>query len=164
MNDITEPTEAGHNRLAKWHFCLHAVQTILSVAGLVVILLAVEQWREERWHNDFEVSQLITKGWHDHLGYFVEHPELRPYFVLGKPLEDADPLAEKVRALADIRLDLIDGMIAAKMMRGWGPDEGNGWSATFADAFRHSPVLCSEIRLSGGDYGKVMFDLGSVFI
>lgn len=93
------------------------------------------------WQNQVALQtnyQRIASEWRTHLGTFVEKPQLRAYFEIEKNLGGDDPCREAVLAIADVRLDVMDGILTYFAM--WGKsDDIAGWENTFSATFRSAP-------------------------
>ncbi len=85
---------------------------------------------------------------------FVRYPELRPYFYLGKDIEDGDPLAERVKAAAELLLDYYDSQSSQlkNYPNMWRYEKGS-WEANITDMFAWSPVLCRYVDANKAWYG-----------
>ncbi|MEX0284077.1 MAG: hypothetical protein AB3N23_05655 [Paracoccaceae bacterium] len=143
------------NSLEIWKFRLQVFQTLLSVVGLIALLLAFAQWRASVRRDNLNTYVLLAQGWNNHLMTFVEKPDLRPYFKDGLDVSADDPLAQRVLAVAEVRLDLMDGLLTYISQQGWTPDETSGWQNTFRDAFASSPALCRVHAGSTSSYGLI---------
>lgn len=135
---------------------LQIAQTIAAVIGATAILIAFFQWQEGQRRAEQDVYRTISKDWNDHLKFFVENPELRPYFFSGLPLDPNNQQAERIHAVADVRIDLMDAVMTHMQVQGWTGKEGQPWRRTFEDAFRNSPVLCDTIFPTWSNYGLVV--------
>lgn len=134
---------------------LEYVKLATSMVGLVLIVLAVLQWRAANIHAVQAVYQHMTKEWSDHLKMFVEKPALRPYFEDSVPLTAAGDLRQQVLAMAAVRLDAMDAILTFATIQGQSK-EIEGWRNTFRAAFRRSVVLCDLVGATKTEYGLIV--------
>jgi len=134
---------------------LEYVKLGLSAIGLVLIVLAVLQWKAANINATQAVYQQMTQQWSDHLKMFVEKPTLRPYFEDAVPLPPAGDIRQQVLAMASVRLDKMDAILTFAEIQGKSK-EIEGWRNTFRAAFRHSIVLCDLIRATKPEYGLIV--------
>lgn len=73
---------------------------------------------------------------------FIREPQLRPYFYSGKDVDKADPLYDKVYAMAEYQLDFFDSLSTQlKEYPNLWLHEKKTWEANIIDSFAWSPVL-----------------------
>jgi hypothetical protein len=91
---------------------------------------------------------------------FVRYPELRPYFYAGKNLEEGDPRAEQVKALAEYYLDYFQSQSTQlqKYPNLW-RYEKKEWEANIIDMFAWSPVLCRYLEINRGWFNEELVAL-----
>jgi hypothetical protein len=138
--------DAGARRKERrevWALRLQGMQALISIGGVVLIVIAYAQWGAAQRREEQDVYRTISKDWNEHLKFFVERPDLRPYFFAGRAVDPRSPDVERVYAVADVRLDLMDATLTHMEARGWTIEETYGWRATFTDGFRQSPAMCS---------------------
>jgi hypothetical protein len=94
---------------------------------------------------------------------FVNTSEVRPYFYYGKLLSDDDPLAEKVKAVAEYLLDYFDSQATQlrKYPNLW-RSEKDSWEANIIDQFAWSPVLCWYLEINKGWWSDDLFKLKEI--
>lgn len=134
---------------------LEYVKVVMSMAGVVLIVLAVLQWKAANTNAMQAIYQHMTKEWIDHLKMMVEKPELRQYFEDGTPLPPDGELRQQVLAMAQVRLDTMDAILTFAALQGK-TDEIQGWRNTFFAAFRNSAVLCDLLHLRKPEYGEII--------
>jgi hypothetical protein len=134
---------------------LEYMKVAMSIAGIVLIVLAVLQWKAANTNATQAVYQHMTKEWIDHLKIMVEKPGLRPYFEDAMPLPLDGELRQQVLAMAQVRLDTMDAILTFAAVQGKA-DEIQGWRSTFFAAFRNSVVLCDLAHLKKSEYGKII--------
>jgi hypothetical protein len=142
----------GFVHIERTRLRLQIVQTSAALISMVAIVIAYYQFEEGQRREEQSVYQTISTDWNEHLRLFVDKPQFRPYFFEAKPVAPADPNAEAVYAVAEVRLDLMDSMLANMDARNWSEEETAGWRATFRDAFAMSPVLCEVISKTSAHY------------
>jgi hypothetical protein len=86
---------------------------------------------------------------------FVRYPELRPYFYSGKNLEEGDPRADQVKALAEYYLDYFQSLSTQlkKYPHLW-RYEKREWEANIVDMFAWSPALCRYLDANPDWYSE----------
>ncbi len=91
---------------------------------------------------------------------FLRNPELRPYFYSGKALIKNDPLADKVKSVAEFYLDYFESLSTQlrKYPNIW-RFEKNAWEANIIDMFAWSPVLCRYLEVNKEWYGEELMGL-----
>ena len=129
-----------------------------SIAVAFSVLFAGLQWasaneaaRNANLAANLALYQRMTNEWRDHLKTFVEHPHLRPYFEEMKELKTDDENRQRVLALADVRLDVMDAVLTYAAMSGLS-DAIAGWKSAFSRAFRTSIVLCARLKETEASY------------
>lgn len=91
---------------------------------------------------------------------FLRYPELRPYFYQGKDISARDPLAERVKAVAEFLLDYYDSQTTQlKKYPGMWRYEKGSWEANITDMFAWSPVLCRYLETNRAWYDDDLFIL-----
>ncbi len=94
---------------------------------------------------------------------FIQYPELRPYFYLGKDIADTDPLAERAKAAAECLLDYYDSQTSQlKKYPGIWRYEKGSWEANIIDMFAWSPVLCRYLEANKDWYGDDLLRLKTI--
>lgn len=126
-----------------------ALGSLLSGLGLIV---AAAQFYETRKAGDATAYAQIAQIWHNHMGIFVEHPQIRRYFFGGAPQVIDVSDQQLVAAVADMRLDAMDRVITAARLNGWENRDLASWTQTFTRAFRQAPVLCGTYESVASDY------------
>jgi hypothetical protein len=132
---------------------LQIVQTIASLIGMTAIVIAYVQFQESERREEQSVYRTISADWNEHLRLFIEQPALRPYFFDAKPVAAGDPNADAVFAVAAVRIDLMDSILAHMNARGWSDKATAGWREEFKDAFATSPALCAEMARTSAHFG-----------
>jgi hypothetical protein len=134
------------------------IKLAASVAVAFSVLFAGLQWssaneaaRKANVAAHLALYQRMTNEWRDHLKTFVEHPYLRPYFEEMKELKAGDEHRQRVLALADVRLDVMDAVLSYAAMSGLS-DAIAGWKNAFSNAFRTSTVLCARLKETESSY------------
>jgi hypothetical protein len=129
-----------------------------SFALLLSVLFAGLQWsnaneaaKRANQVANLALYQRMTNEWRDHLKTFVERPYLRPYFEEMKEFEADDKYRQSVLALADVRLDVMDAVLTYAAMSGQS-HAITGWKNAFANAFRHSTILCTRLNETESNY------------
>jgi len=91
---------------------------------------------------------------------FLRYPEIRPYFYSGKALVENDPLADKVKSVAEYYLDYFESLTTQlkKYPNIW-RFERNAWEANIIDMFAWSPVLCQFLEINQAWYGEELREL-----
>ena len=77
---------------------------------------------------------------------FINQPELRPYFYLGKEITNDDELLQqKLAAISEAILDLFESILLHRehFPQIWPADE---WDAYIKSVFANSPVLCGYLE------------------
>ena len=91
---------------------------------------------------------------------FLRNPGLRPYFYSGKALIKNDPLADKVKSMAEFYLDYFESQ--ATQLRKY-PNlwrfEKNAWEANIIDMFAWSPALCQYLEINKEWYSEELMGL-----
>lgn len=152
-NDIVESRQAGStDKIERTRLRLQIVQTSAALISMVAIVIAYYQFQEGQRREEQSVYRTISTDWNEHLRLFVDKPQFRPYFFEAKPVASDDPNAEAVYAIADVRLDLMDSILANMDARDWSEEETAGWRSTFRDAFAMSPVLCDMISRTSAHF------------
>ena len=91
---------------------------------------------------------------------FINNPSLRDYFYNGKLVTENDPLAEKVKAMAEYFLDFYDSQVTQlkrypNLWRG----EKDAWESGIIDQFAWSPFLCSYLEVNKAWYSEELLRL-----
>ena len=144
---------APAERMERSRLRLQIVQTIASLIGMTAIVIAYIQFQEGERREEQSVYRTISADWNEHLRLFIEQPQLRPYFFDAKPVAAGDPNADAVFAVAAVRLDLMDSILAHMNARGWSRDATAGWREEFKDAFASSPALCTQMARTSAHFG-----------
>jgi hypothetical protein len=139
-------------RIEKRRLWLQIVQTSAALISMVAIVIAYYQFEEGQRREEQSVYRTISTDWNEHLRLFVDKPQFRPYFFEAKPVAPGDPNIETIYAIAEVRLDLMDSMLANMDARNWSEDETAGWRSTFRDAFAMSPVLCDLLSKTSAHF------------
>jgi hypothetical protein len=139
-------------KIEKTRLWLQIVQTSAGMISMVAIVIAYYQFEEGQRREEQSVYQTISTDWNGHLRLFVDKPQFRPYFFEAKAVAPGDPNAETIYAIAEVRLDLMDSMLANMEARDWSEDETAGWRSTFRDAFAMSPVLCEVLSKTSAHF------------
>ena len=139
-------------RIEKKRLWLQIVQTSAALISMVAIVIAYYQFEEGQRREEQSVYRTISTDWNEHLRLFVDKPQFRPYFFEAKPVAPGDPNTETIYAIAEVRLDLMDSMLANMDARDWSEDETAGWRSTFRDAFAMSPVLCNVLSRTSAHF------------
>ena len=84
---------------------------------------------------------------------FIEKAEYRPFFVENCPLPTKESERQKVLAIADAKLDFIDGFYSQESRIDWNRYDRSGWDEYFHDSFRSSIALRQEFCTSPEQYG-----------
>ena len=142
----------GSVHIERTRLRLQIVQTSAALISMVAIVIAYYQFEEGQRREEQSVYQTISTDWNQHLRLFVDKPQFRPYFFEARPVGPGDPNSEAVYAVAEVRLDLMDSMLANMDARNWSEDETAGWRSTFRDAFATSPVLCDVISRTSAHF------------
>ena len=142
-------------RMERSRLRLQIVQTIAALVSMTAIVIAYVQFQESERREEQSVYRTISADWNEHLRLFVEKPDLRPYFFDGAVVAPGDPNADAVFALAAVRIDLMDSILAHMNARGWSNAETAGWRAEFKDAFGSSPAMCVQIARTSAHFGLV---------
>ena len=154
--DEARPNDLGPaERMERSRLRLQIVQTIAALVGMTAIVIAYVQFQESERREEQSVYRTISADWNEHLRLFVEQPELRPYFFDARPVAAGDPNADAVYAVAAVRIDLMDSILAHMDARGWSNEETAGWREEFKDAFASSPALCAEMAKTSAHFGLV---------
>lgn len=89
--------------------------------------------------------QILTQQGSDISRIFLDHPNLRPYFYDGKPLDKTDPNFNAVMAVSEMYLDFIEGFQDDYVfaLPGMAKDGESRllWDKYFKDMFASSPAL-----------------------
>ena len=134
---------------------LEYVKLATSIAGVILIVVAVLQWKAANTNAMQAVYQHMTAEWIDHLKMMVEKPALRPYFEDSMPLPPDGDLRQQILAMAAVRLDAMDAILTFAGVQGQA-DEIGGWRNTFLAAFQRSVVLCDLVQLRKAEYGLII--------
>jgi hypothetical protein len=149
---MAETRDGRADRREEIKLRLEYLKVVISLGVIGTLLFAGLQWRTANQAALQTNYQRIASEWRSHLATFVEKPLLRPYFEGRKELTNDDLNTEVVLALADVRLEVIDGILTYAAL--WGESDGIvGWENTFAAAFRGSPVLCARLQETRANYG-----------
>jgi hypothetical protein len=134
------------------------IKLAASVAVAFSVLFVGLQWssaneaaQKANLAANLALYQRMTDEWRNHLKTFVEHPQLRPYFEEMKELKTDDEHRQRVLALADVRLDVMDAVLTYAAMSGLS-NAIAGWKNAFSSAFRTSTVLCARLRETESSY------------
>ncbi len=93
-------------------------------------------------------------------GIFNAAPELRPYFYLGKDIQENDPLNHKVYAVAEHLLDFYDSLATQlKKYPSLWKSEKDAWEKNIIDMFAWSPVLCRYLEVNKEWYDDYLVPL-----
>jgi hypothetical protein len=150
---MAETSDGRAERREEIKLRLEYLKVAISLAVIGTLLFAGLQWRTANQVALQTNYQRIASEWRTHLGTFVEKPLLRPYFEDRKEIGGDDK--EAILAVADVRLDVMDGILTYASLAG-ASDEIGGWKNTFSAAFRNSPVLCARLQETRGNYGLVV--------
>jgi hypothetical protein len=137
--------ENGKRAPKSWDLTLSIVGHVLVIGGLIFAGL---QWQDANGIADQAVYQRMAADWKEHLQTFVDKPGMRPYFEEKKELGSDEQIKQSVLAVADVRLHVMDSLLAYSDSRWAGkayPGK-TGWNETFARAFRASPALCFRMN------------------
>ena len=156
--DKARPEEPGGNllpaeRMERSRLRLQIVQTIASLIGMTAIVIAYVQFEESERREEQSIYRTISADWNEHLRLFVDQPALRPYFFDARPVAAGDPNADAVYAVAAVRIDLMDSILAHMNARGWSGEATAGWREEFKDAFASSPAMCAEMARTSAHFG-----------
>ena len=134
------------------------IKLAASVAVAFSVLFAGLQWasaneaaQRANLAATLALYQRMTDEWRTHLKTFVEQPQLRPYFEERKELKADDENRQRVLALADVRLDVMDAVLSYAAMSGVS-NAIAGWKNAFSRAFRTSTVLCARLKETESNY------------
>ena len=58
-------------------------------------------------------------------------------------------------AVAAVRIDLMDSILAHMSARGWSDQETAGWREEFKDGFAASPAMCAQIARTSAHFGLI---------
>lgn len=114
---------------------------ILSIVAIVVALLSTAYiYRLSQRAHRVSTYYGVIGLFRDLTRIFIEHPELRPYFYDGKPVDVDDKLRHyKIQAAAEAVLDSFEWIWRRRIeLNTKGED---GWRAYIVETFSSSPAL-----------------------
>lgn len=151
------------DRVAEWSHWANFIASLATAVGVAIAVfglwLGVAQLKatvkQQKIAASAQVAQTsIQLGdiWREHMTLFLEHPKLRPFFFDGAKVADGEPLLGEAEAMADLRLDAMDRVLAAARL---GDIDVSGWKPTFERAFKTSPMMCAVLQDVQGDYPDI---------
>ncbi|WP_320067665.1 hypothetical protein [Micromonospora sp. RTGN7] len=113
---------------------------ILAIAAIIAALLsAIYSYRLSRRAHDTSIYYGVIGLFRELDKTFIEHPEVRPYFYEGKPVDVDDPNLQRVRAVAELVLDTFEWIWYRRKELNAEAEEG--WMAYIFDTFYSSQAL-----------------------
>jgi hypothetical protein len=163
-DEPNEPGKAG--RWEKWFLSWKPFEVITVVIALMALLPAGCTLFSLNSSLESEAYGRIITGLSEYDERLIENAELMPYLEGDQdgrevPLSSAD--AGKVRrivALANYKLDFIDGFYSQEGHINWDLYSRCGWETYFRDSFRRSEALCALICSNPLQYGTHVSQLG----
>lgn len=116
-----------------------ALVSCIGLPGLVISLLLLwRQSREQTIATRAMIHQNLTTTMIDIDKFFIEHPELKPYFYNNADIAEHDPDYARVQSTAEMFLDFADFVLMHKPeMKNYPWDE---WEDYFLEIYAHSPM------------------------
>jgi hypothetical protein len=127
---------------------------IVAIATLLVLWVQIGglvDSLESQAYNYIDSNQLNLDK------IMIEHSELRSYFDDEKqpPPNDADLKRNTILAIADLKLDVIDGFYSQEKHIDWTSRyTREAWDQYYKDSFKRGQVLCWLICRDWNEYGK----------
>ena len=134
---------------------LEGIKAVLLLAGIAAVMFTALQWRTSNLLTKENMRTVTESVWRSHTELFAERPYLRAYFYEASNIDAEDVNTSEILAVADIRLDAMNAILADVSRREMQEDVV-GWVNTFTDAFRNSPVLCTRLRETAPKYGLIV--------
>ncbi len=126
---------------SNWIFLASAVINGLAFLGVIVSLLLLRaQGRAQRDATLVIAYQNMTAQMADVNRFFVDHLDLRPYFFDGEELSGAAAERDRVLAVAEMYVNLMDNVLTqlpTLRRAGIAAD----WEAYFRDVYESSPAI-----------------------
>jgi len=133
---------ANNERAANARTTIEVVTIAIAIAAL--IFTGVQTFNSTKATNA-QIWQGLTQESLEIAKIMVDHPEIRPYFYEGINIDRNNQDYNRVMAVAEMYLDLLESF-HDDYVRGIGGMEEDGddwsyWQAYFRDMFRTSPVI-----------------------
>lgn len=109
----------------------------LAISGLSILISILLGTRSRKLAAYDHSTQLFLEI--DHA--FMTYPDLRPYFYDYRDLDDATADEDRIRAVAELMLDIFEWVLRHEYELGG--KESEGWRDYFKDCFETSPILRS---------------------
>ncbi|HEY2530521.1 MAG TPA: hypothetical protein VGJ20_21755 [Xanthobacteraceae bacterium] len=130
---------------AQW---LEMAQSVVAIVGFPVLILTMLMiWRQAKYAHHTAMSQVYQSTANSFATvqmYFVDHPELRPYFYDGKRLDASDPEYVRVTAVAEFWLHAVHNLTIHRRYMGEYP--WYVWEGSLRDVYNESPILQHFLR------------------
>jgi hypothetical protein len=122
---------------------------LVSIVGLGSVVIGIESFRQSERAALAEASQRIISDSLNVDKLFIQYPEMRPFFREKKPIHRGDEGYDRAAAIADLRVNAFDAVLAFP-----GVFTGDTWSNVARSAFRESPIMCEVIAMDKANYSK----------
>jgi hypothetical protein len=127
--------------------------------SLIALVVSVEQSRFANEETAASVYNRTANVVLEKDRAYLENYELRPYFYQNRHLDESDPKADKVKAMAELTLDCFQMILAgidANPHRYSSPEEDRAW---ILDSFKHSEVLRDYVAANRRGFSNEMLAL-----
>jgi hypothetical protein len=108
---------------------------------IISILVAIQQSRLGTKGTRANVYNSINMEMMEIDRYFVEHPDLKPYFYECKDVAETDPIYPRVASMAEWMIDFMDNVLVLSRSMPEFPWK-DSWFKYFEDLFNNSVVMC----------------------
>lgn len=140
------------------------ISLLISLAGSIGVVVSLFLvYRQTTIFNRQlmeSVSQSVTNYSLEVSRLFLQHPDLRPYFFAGQPIEESHPDYLRAEAVAEVMLDIFWTMMSeVKHMpdASWTDEAAREqWTNYMGDCFATSPLLTNFLRRRQDWYGADM--------
>ena len=133
---------------------------LVSIVGLGSIVIGIESFRQSGRAALADASQRIITDSANVDKLFIQYPEMRPFFREKKPIHRGDEGYDRAAAIADLRVNAFDAILAAPGVFAGG-NSGDTWSNVARSAFRESPIMCEVIAIDKGNYSKATVQIAN---
>jgi hypothetical protein len=147
-----KPIEFGRQfQKAGWEKPIEATALGVSIIALIYVIIQLNDVRdtlESQAYSAILNSQIQLDK------IMIDNPEFRRYFQDNEDLPGDPAIVRKIWAIADAKLDIIDGFHSQAEHVNWLRYSRDAWDAFHKRSFQRSKVLCQAICNDWIEYGK----------
>jgi hypothetical protein len=158
---LPKPTKESFWSLVQQHrkantiaFLALMIQACSLAISLIGILFVIFQIRNVRESLDSQSYGSINDKLNQIDMVFIQAPELRPYFFDNARWPDEKTAKDKLTAVAEARLDLMDYWFRQASHMNLEAYDMMAWRTFFTNSFQRSQILCDVLRTEQNEYGE----------